>query len=491
MHQSITHRNPRLAGLSATLLGLALACAGATSQAQTTTLYGTLSNFDVYNDTGGEACGFEIELPGVTSTQIYSYTSARYGAPVIRSTATGTSLFYMAQWDSASGTYKPATSWGGPMPGCTQPAGKPSPTDGHSCTMSMNGCEHFGAWSGSYGTKWNYYWLVKSAVNPAELVRHGGTLAIPSPVWTPVEPAVVGQDPVLVAAVEAPQPAEAIDKFGAAQWMKVFKAKLNRGVALEELLSDNPIVPQNADQIEVSWDLIQDSPPSGGNQRRRRKQGQDNVNVDVRAIVRRYEMYHYTGAYDPVTNEALCADLTCTAPANGELGDYIGAQMAAANIQVQGLKIVSVGPGAVQSSAPKIDCRNTTCTTSVPKGLQVTLTANLGGSAFLGWTGACAGTQLTCTVTVNDEVDVGARFAPVFTLSVSTTNKGGLVSDVGGINCGKTCSAKIASGTVVTLTPQPLAGQTFLNWSGACTGTNPVCRVLMTNNASVQAVFSK
>jgi hypothetical protein len=464
-----------------------------TVSAQTTTVYGTLGNFDVYNDTGGEACGFEIEFPGVTAPgTYYTYPSARYSSGIAKVTSTGTSVFYLALWDPVTATYQPASSWFAGMPGCTQPATVKSPTLGHQCTGSVGGCEHFGIGSATLGGNANYYWLVPDPATPGQVKRAGTGVPIPSPIWTPVEPAVFGADPVLVAAVDAPIHAEVVGQYGEAQWMKTFKTKSNRAVLLDELLSDNPIVPQDAARVEVAWDVIQDAPPSGGNggQKRKHKQGQDNVNVDTRAIIRRYEMYKYSGNYDPLTHEALCADLTCTAPSDGELGDYIGAQMAAANIQVQGIKVTTTGPGSVKASSPKIDC-GTVCTASAAKGSVVTLTANPGGGQFLGWSGACAGTALTCSVTINDETDIGAKFSAVFTLSVGISNKGTVIADHGGINCGKTCSGKVASGTPTTLTAIPPAGKTFVNWTGGCSGTNPVCTVMMTTNISVNAVFSK
>jgi hypothetical protein len=48
-----------------------------TSVATAQTIYGTLDNFDVINDTGGETHGFEIELEGITSSDV-AYT---FGTP--------------------------------------------------------------------------------------------------------------------------------------------------------------------------------------------------------------------------------------------------------------------------------------------------------------------------------------------------------------------------------------------------------------------------
>jgi uncharacterized repeat protein (TIGR02543 family) len=56
-----------------------------------------------------------------------------------------------------------------------------------------------------------------------------------------------------------------------------------------------------------------------------------------------------------------------------------------------------------------------------------------------------------------------------------------------GINCGTTCSANFASGTVVTLTETPGTGHTFGGWSGACTGTASTCSVTVSAAKAVTA----
>lgn len=65
------------------ILGAAL-LASLTANLQASTAYGSLSNFDVVNDTGGKCYGFEIELDDVVSTSItYTYDYNHYGRPTI------------------------------------------------------------------------------------------------------------------------------------------------------------------------------------------------------------------------------------------------------------------------------------------------------------------------------------------------------------------------------------------------------------------------
>ena len=74
-------------------------------------------------------------------------------------------------------------------------------------------------------------------------------------------------------------------------------------------------------------------------------------------------------------------------------------------------------------------------------------------------------------------------------LNVSTTGGGAVTSNVGGINCGATCSASYDDNTLVTLTATPTAGNVFSGWGGACSGTATTCQVTMTQARSVTATF--
>ena len=71
------------------------------------------------------------------------------------------------------------------------------------------------------------------------------------------------------------------------------------------------------------------------------------------------------------------------------------------------------------------------------------------------------------------------------------SGKGAVTSSNGAINCGKTCSATVAPGTVLSLSAAPEAGFRFVNWTGACTGNSPICILNVNATAQVQANFVK
>ena len=75
------------------------------------------------------------------------------------------------------------------------------------------------------------------------------------------------------------------------------------------------------------------------------------------------------------------------------------------------LTIATSGPGTVTSTPAGINC-GADCSEAYARGTQVTLTAkpNSNGATFSGWSGGCAGSSLTCTVTMQAETGITAVF---------------------------------------------------------------------------------
>jgi len=151
------------------------------------------------------------------------------------------------------------------------------------------------------------------------------------------------------------------------------------------------------------------------------------------------------------------------------------------------------GTGNVTSSPAGINC-GVDCSEGYLYGTTVTLTASPQvGSQFAGWSGACAGSAPTCTVTMTAARTVSATFAPLaYTLVVTRGGAGSglVVSSPAGINCGADCTESYLYGTTVTLTASPAAGSSFAGWTGACTGSASACVVTMTAARSVTAAFN-
>jgi len=90
--------------------------------------------------------------------------------------------------------------------------------------------------------------------------------------------------------------------------------------------------------------------------------------------------------------------------------------------------------------------------------------------------------------------DAGAvEFQPVgsrFTLNVTTdgSGSGSVTSAPVGISCAPDCTADFDDGMVVTLTAQPEAENSFVGWSGDCSGTG-ACTVTMDQTRDVIATF--
>ncbi len=398
-------------------LSLALLAAPVMARAQSAIIYGQLSNFDISNDTGQVCHGFEIEIGGVTSADVQGgFSAERYGPPSVVPYAGGVHVRWESPYDSNSQSFAERTlphtvPW---FPGqCYQ---------WNPATYQNSGCEHFGSWTNANASHVTSRWLCEDNAHPGVLVPNDPPTAVPFANYYVVPPvqAGAGDPPQLEVEIDAPEPAEAPELYGDAQWMRVYVIELPREVALEELVADNPaVVPMDAAQLESDWDIIQAEPACGGgggggggcqHQGRGQKHGSGNIEPTTRSIVRRIELYAFTGDYDPDTHEALCVDPSCSVPSAGEVGELISTQMTAANVQSNSVDVTKTGSGTVDSNDAFIHCGNK-CVASYDEGTQVTLTANPASHAvFTGWLGACSGGAPTCTVPANGHVKVYATF---------------------------------------------------------------------------------
>ena len=483
----VCHAAKKALGSSALLL--ALVAAPGIVRAQTI-LFGAPSNFDVYNDTGQITHGFEIELQGLSAANVGGGYGFRYGSYILVPIPGGVVIRFASPYVNNSYTVSTVI-----------PAAF-TPTAGHSCTFGIAGCDHFGYNLPYYGirpAKTIYRWLVDDPQNPGTLIPAPNNIVqVPAVTVTLIPPANPGAAPAVAFEIPVePPPPPPIPKpelqFGEAKWVKVLKNEVQHNVAAPDLLEDNPVVPLdgNPAQVETAWKLLQFNPhsPSSGVLHHQALVGQG-----AKAVIRKYEFYKFAGGYDPLSHKAICGgDTLCTTPLNGELGDFIGNQMAAANVGVASVTVIRSGAGSGTVTGGKINCGGT-CTTPLALGTAVTLTAKASSnSTFTAWTGDCAGVQPACTFTITGENNVTANFdlaaagggggggATSFKIGISKNGNGTVTTDP--------ATQSFAAGTVVNLTATPGAGQPWVGWGGACAGTSPTCTLTMDANKSVTANF--
>lgn len=326
-----TSRPTRLAMAIALSAGLS----AASSDVSASLVYGTLSNFDVYNDTGGRTYGFDIEFEGITSNYIsFTFPNPHYGSGVKSQNGSVARLRHAATYNSSTGSWSAFTN--------EHPAGGPVATSGHACVFA-DGCEHFGV--GVYGNpiSTSYHWLVEDVANPGTLIQ-GPAVSLMAPFWSVGPAPNPGEAPIVEVRIDAPEfeiEDEAEKQYPDAVWAKITKIELEGEVALAALMSDNDDLFNNPAinvEEEVEWDLVE----KGANSINKGGPAGDGV----KQIIRRIETYRYIG---PVTgeNEPDCVLIDCNNPVLGEtLGDLIGANIAAVNLQA-----VEFNPVPVPASA--------------------------------------------------------------------------------------------------------------------------------------------
>jgi len=366
--------------LSTAVMAVALLALPAAAHAQTS-IVGSLSNFDVQNHTESETEGFEIQLEGLQVNDIqYTFGEAspggvcyiRYCGATIVPYATGVYVRWMANWDPAAQAWTSRFK----VPNMPVTAGTPvAPASlfvaGHQCwslglgnAYPTSGCEHFGVVTARNPSNTVYRWLVKDPANPGQLIPYGGApVSVPAPVAQVVNAGGGVLD--VEAVILAPPPVVLNHRYGKAQWVKVYKTEVDRRAHLDELVGGHPhdLVP-NADNAvaETEWKLLQldtENPDKGGSELR----SHGGSNSKSHSVVRRYEFYEYSGPVvtpgqtskkGTLLNDdkeaSLCVrDATgdCTGPAAGDLGNFIGAQMAAQNLAHDGEIDQSINFGAL------------------------------------------------------------------------------------------------------------------------------------------------
>lgn len=319
-------RSPRGKALGL-LLSAAMSALSMATPSIASPIYGELSNFDIINDTGQTAHGFEIELDGCDSSQVYYTFGApynRYGDPTI--TTVGGNTFIRYQSAYSNGSWAVGTD-----------SGPYGPTGGHSLYNPTYGGDpaypnvpgdHFGVSLGVVPTNTIYHWLLDDG--SGNLVLAGTNVRVPAPILNVVA-AVNPANPIAVQAViQAPAP-ENGELWGDAIWVKVFTTVVENAepVELEDLVVGNPVMAPET-ETEIEWVLLQTDP---NNPDRGEKIDQADVAEGNESITRRYEFYEYIGGYDPENHEALFDSYN---------PDYVGAYLGNQNVAVNLVQVPEV-----------------------------------------------------------------------------------------------------------------------------------------------------
>lgn len=317
--------------------------------AASASVIGFLGNFDVINDTGSTAHGFEIELEGLHISDITDtfggpgrgfptgrgYDPAtsveRYGSPIITEYTNGASfgarVTYRGLFDGSSWDYgTPSGSFITPGDNCWSGGGV-----GYSAATP---CDHFGVGTTKNATKTTYSWLTETAPNSG--VLSNGVVNLPAPVWNvipaaPPPPGLPPAPPVVAAVVEAPeaiQPPDMEPQWGDAIWVKVFTTELEEAPKLEDLIGGNPVI--EGMETETEWQLLQKDPGNALSGILESGYGVP-VGPNAASILRRYEFYEFGGVYDAEDHSAILVGNDSN-PGLGDVGMYLGSQNGAANL---------------------------------------------------------------------------------------------------------------------------------------------------------------
>ena len=163
------------------------------------------------------------------------------------------------------------------------------------------------------------------------------------------------------------------------------------------------------------------------------------------------------------------------------------------------LSVTVSGNGSVSGGGGTINCPGT-CDGSWAAGTQVSLSAAAeSGYSFAGWGGDCAsaGTQSTCTLTMDSNKSVTATFSAIstpqghrFHLKLGVTGPGKVTTT--GLDCPAVCDGDYADGTSLALSAAAAAGYNFRNWDGACAPFqgDPTCQLEMDAAKEATATFT-
>ena len=161
--------------------------------------------------------------------------------------------------------------------------------------------------------------------------------------------------------------------------------------------------------------------------------------------------------------------------------------------KIASLEVAPPIGGAIDG--PRIHCGggSTTCDRLANPDTVVALAATPGpGATLLRWTDSCsaAGASSTCDVPMRGTKELSAVFGYPVHVERGGTGDGTVTSTPSRLDCGSTCTAAFAAGSMVTLTATADSASTFTGWSGPSCGSGPVCSFPVSAPTDVVATFT-
>lgn len=368
---------PRRFALSSLALAASVSLLPLMAQA-TVSVVGGLSNFDVVNNTGRPAYGFEIEFEDSSfyksSVGSVFGLNRNFGGNLGTTGVVRFGTVDVSDYNDAVGNHLGVriTYGGNFASGITTPTNPGNfSTPGESCWPGAKGaawtaapCDHFGVTTSKNPATTRYSWLVvdPNKAAPASFADYTHVLAgipavnivySPPPAPQPAQPPAPAQVQVQIQAIAPARPAapeqlelpEAEAQWGEAYWVRTFKTKVDKHIDLGNLLQDN--ADMQGIEVESEWSILQRRPLNklgdgngpGANEAKEKIDALDDAD-NGKAVMRRYEFYTYVGLLNvDGSGEVLC-DNACETDPTGVLyggpnlvGSFVGAQMAGYNVQ--------------------------------------------------------------------------------------------------------------------------------------------------------------
>lgn len=311
---------------------------------------GSFDNFDVFNDTGTTAEGFEIDVEDVSRTQLtrefpsnFAATPwvIRYGRPTVTSydftkaapdaahaydaghkgvLITWAASLVKGKWVAAYGNQP----FGAGVAGNGTPyVANPTLTNGDSCwfyglgaAYPRSGCDHFGISfaPGVAAGKMTYHWKIPDPTNKF-LINAALEAAIPpSPQLALAPPVAPNAPPVVVAVAHAPAdanrdpylPQAAEPQYGDAFWLRITTLYSPARAVLDNLQKAG--VQKAVGTKTVIWKLLQRPPGVGAAAGAPEREAAENDGIGGKnvQVTKQYEYFKFSGVYDSETHQALC-----------------------------------------------------------------------------------------------------------------------------------------------------------------------------------------